>query len=154
MIIDLGCGSWCRGDIGIDLDFSTPPITKHLDDIIGLTLNKEAKLITADLNDRVSWYNKLPPAKELKNATFLMIHILESIESPFRLLEEIARFKPKKLIIVVPNCQQNLVDWYDSTHIYSFTEASIRQLVSRFFNVKAVKLIIRNQDIAVVAESK
>lgn len=148
MIVDLGCGSWCRGDIGIDKQFNYPPVTKHLDDIIGLTKREDAKLIVSDLNQGISLNG------EAQGATFLLIHVLESLDNPFTTLREIARFNPKKVIIVVPNAQQNLADWYDETHLYSFTEASIRQLVSRVFKVKAVKLIVRNQDIAIVAESR
>lgn len=145
MIIDLGCGSWCRGDIGIDKQFNYPPVTKHLDDIIGLSKNEKAEFITADLNQSI------PLNGSSQDATFLLIHVLESLDSPLNILREIAKFKPKKVIIVVPNAQQNLADWYDETHIYSFTEASIRQLVSKVFSIKAVRLIVRNQDIAIVA---
>jgi SAM-dependent methyltransferase len=148
MILDLGCGSYCRGDIGIDVSFNAPG-TAHLDRYIGYSANPGPTLIRSDLNFGI-------PLGNNSVDTVLVIHCLEHLFSPYLFLTECRRVLRDngKLVIVVPNPVTNDADWKDRTHIYSFTEASLRNLVGMFFEIEKCILIAYNLDIMLVGRKK
>ena len=147
MILDIGCGRHPRGHIGIDITRgSVQNPTSHLDKIIGYTKNEDPMLIQAT--------GEHLPLRSSSVSEVLVIHSLEHMRCPYKALEEVKRVLRKggKLIIVVPNPQKNRADWIDKTHIYSWTEAAIQNLLEALgYKVIEKKLIVYSQDIYVAA---
>ena len=123
VVVDIGCGSWCRGDIGIDLNPFSGKKSPHLDRFVGYTRNPECMLVVADAH-------MLPLRSGIADVV-LMIHILEHLECPPCALREVVRVLKRggRLIVEVPNPCKNRADWIDHTHLHSYTEASLSNVL-------------------------
>lgn len=157
MKLDVGCGSRCRGDVGITKtgEHSTCDATAHLDvdlEPLGFTYNPNALIIDGDLNeaDTIAKFDDRYPCA---GPEVLCCHILEHLLAPSNLLFALSRrIKSSRVVIVVPNIVANWpVDYEDEGHLYSFTPASLSHLVSRYFKVQSVRLIANGLDILIEA---
>ena len=148
LTLDIGCGSHCRGDYGLDLTFETTA-TEHLDKLVGET-RPDARLIKHDLND-----GSLPFGDGMFDKV-LAIHSLEHLRSPFNVLKEVKRvLKPDgRFICAVPNPRGNNADMIDKTHLYSFTSDALSNLLSQFFVVKKIDFVQRGMDILAEARKE
>lgn len=147
--VDLGCGTYCRGDVGVDVQFwSRHPEDQpwKFDSVMG-GLNPLCDRVMADLNYGV-------PIRDNAVSKVVMRAVLEHLDCPLHTLREAWRIlKPGgRLLIVVPNCRVNNADWRDPSHLYSWTTASLEHLVSRLFTVRSLKLLFNNESIFVEAE--
>jgi len=129
--IDLGCGNYPRGDIGVTLKQNTAVCnaTPHLDKYLepyGFVYNPKAQIIYDDLENYIQI--NYPT---LKGQEILMCHILEHLTCPYCILS--ALDKAKMIVIVTPNARVNDADKTDKTHIYSFTEWSLENLINTVF---------------------
>ena len=146
--VDLGCGSYPRGEVGVDIDFtwSNPRyMPERLDKHVGGRV-EGAMLVRADLNYGV-------PLRHSCASEVVLVHVLEHLESPYHTLLEAYRIlKPGGVVrVVAPNAQKNDTDWFDEGHIYSFTLPTLRRLVEKAgFRVREAKLIEEDLDILVV----
>jgi len=142
MILDLGCGSWCRGDVGIDLRFDSKP-TKHLDVWAGSKI-EGATLIRHDLNYPL-------PFKDASFDGIKLIHVLEHILNPYQLLAECHRILKVQgwVKIIIPNTKMNLADMIDEGHLYSWSRWTIGRLVGKLFKLEEIQEIVNGLDILV-----
>jgi hypothetical protein len=69
----------------------------------------------------------------------LLSHVLEHTFCPAFILKGLV--KARLVVIVVPNSKVNNADSYDNNHIYSWTKASLNNLLMKTF---------RNADISVI----
>ena len=128
MILHLGSGDLLYGDICVDIQFERHTSKKELYDLLskyGLTYNPNAKRVYHDLN-------KFPyPFEDSSIDKVFIIHTLEHLEYPLKVLQEIYRIlKPNgEVVIVIPNPRTNDADKKDTGHIYSWTIWSIRNLL-------------------------
>lgn len=145
MRIDLGCGQHCRGDIGITSGHSVCEATLGVDPFVlpfGFEYNPKATIYNGSIEDYVPY---MP-----EGAMVLMSHVIEHLHCPHSVLRAIKVSHPKILVVVTPNALKNNADWIDSGHIYSFTEASLKNLLSLFFKVQ-IKTIEDGRDLMAVA---
>ena len=135
--LDLGCGSYCRGDVGIDIDFSwsNPYHRPHFYDKVAGSKNPYPDLVLADANYPL-------PFRSNAFDEVVMIHVIEHLVRPYDCLREIYRvLKPGgKLILVTPNAQKSPADWRDEGHIISFTEPALKRLLSLVFDSVNVRV--------------
>jgi len=148
LILDLGCGTYCRGDVGVDVQFSyRNPLDQpeKFDNLFG-SKNKDCMLVLSNLN------YPLPFRNEVFNMV-LARAVLEHILRPYDLLLEIRRVLRKNgvLKVVVPNAKVSVADWRDSGHVVSFTVPTITRLISKVFKVKKTKLLFNGESIYVEA---
>ena len=147
--MDLGCGTYCRGDLGIDIQFSN--MNKYdqpwkFDEIMG-SRNTNCKHIQADINE------PLP----LKNNSFdvvIMRDVIEHLLRPYDTLLEVKRVLKINgiLKLTTPNAQVSKANWRDEEHIYSFTEPTITRLVGKVLKVEKVSLLFNDEVIYVEAK--
>ncbi len=147
-VLDIGCGTYCRGDIGIDIQFSYKhPLDQpeKFDSLMG-SRNPMCDRVMADLDFGI-------PLRSNCVDTIIARSVLEHLKCPFKVLEECRRvLKSGGIIkIVVPNARISQADWRDRTHLYSWTTASIENLVSRFFRVERIDVLFNGESIYVVA---
>lgn len=120
MTLDIGCGGWCRGDVGVDISFvnlTGKYNPRALDGIAGRR-NPIARLLKCDLDLEV-----LPFGDETFNMV-KAIHILEHIRNPFAILVETHRvLMPGGVLLwICPNPLLSfLTDRTDRGHIYSWS---------------------------------
>ena len=136
MKIDLGCGSYPRGDIGVTMhiDGVVCEATKHLDKYLaefGFVYNPNATVIEDDIVRYCEYHQD-----EFTNHSILLCHVIEHLECPYYLLTLLR--KAKDIVVVVPNARVNDADKIDRTHIYSFTEWSLYNLIKKAFGVEPV----------------
>lgn len=133
--IDLGCGSYCRGDVCVDINFGwrSPIHDSSRFDFVASRKDIVDKVI-ADLNFPL-------PFRDSAFAEAYMVHVLEHLYRPFDCLKEIKRILKRggRLKIVVPDASRSPADWKDGTHLVSFTEPTLRRLVSKLFRVVEVR---------------
>lgn len=153
MNIDLGCSNLIRGDIGINYHSysylsSNNLHTRQLDELLekeGFKINHDATYIKNDI--------ELVDYSIYENASYLLAHVLEHINEPFKLLSKLLDSNPNKIIIVVPNCYKNKADRYDKEHKYSWNEYSLFHLLKEVdsFNpiIRKIKVkpIMNNYDL-------
>ena len=146
LILDIGCGGYPRGHVCVDLRFDWPKPTSHLDEIIGFPRREDAMLVRGDA-ERL-------PFRDGAFDTVLMVHSLEHMRRPYDVLREAKRVLRSggDLVIVVPNPRLNPADWRDPTHLYSFTEAAMRNILRAVgFGRVFVATIVRGLDIIAAA---
>lgn len=150
LVLDLGCGSYCRGDVCLDINFNwyNPyHIPQQYDFIVGgKTRINDKVLANADysLPFRDNVFDKV-----------LIIHTLKHLRCPYFTLREVYRVLKKDglLVVIVPNAVKNKADWLDDTHIYSFTKPTITRLVKLSgFEVVEEELIIEELDIYILGK--
>lgn len=125
IVVDVGCGNHCRGDICIDIDATPSSGSPHLDDVVGFRRRDDGMFVVGDAMN-------LPLRSGVADVV-LMIHVLEHLECPARGLREASRVLRSggTIIVEVPNPLCNDADWKDRTHLYSFTVASLLNLLNR-----------------------
>ena len=136
--IDIGCGiggltyrlkDYSNLTIGIDLSLDALKLTKKSD-------NKKGFFIQAD--------GVRLPIKDNTCDLCTSIHVIEHIKEPELLLKEIYRVISAngKLILITPNKKWTrlcLPSLRDKTHRKEFSMAELRNLVSRYFYIEAIK---------------
>ena len=130
MKVDLGCGEYCRGDIGISIGFTGMIVAPEINELIG-EKNPNAKLIEHNLDD-------LPiPLPSNYADEVIMCHILEHLHHPWDVLKETKRIMKNGAVlkIIVPNSKYAPYDWNDPTHLYTWNEATLAHLVGKFLHV-------------------
>jgi len=138
--LDIGCGGYCRLQVCLDIDFSYNG-TRHLDYYIPIITDSHV-YIRGDAHS-------LPFSDNTFDIVYI-IHALEHFKCPYiALLEAFRVLRPQGLLLViVPNPKVNLADWRDRTHLYSFTEASLENLLEAIgFEHIATTTIYYNEDI-------
>jgi len=147
--VDLGCGTYCRCEVGVDIQFwhRNPHDRPELFDNIVGGLNPHCDRVLADLNYPL-------PFRDSFAIRIVMRAVLEHLECPFRTLLEVKRILKQggKVLIVVPNARVSQADWRDPSHLYSWTEASLRNLLSKIFRKVEVKVIMNGESLLAVAE--
>lgn len=148
LVLDIGCGTYCRGDVGIDIQFwYKHPLDQpeKFDPIMG-PRNPLCDRIMSDLDYGI-------PLRDSCVDVIVARAVLEHLKCPYYVLKECKRvLKPGGIIkIVVPNARVSWADWRDSGHLYSWTEASIRNLVSRFFKIVKLQLLFNGESIYIEA---
>jgi len=138
LTIDLGCGSYCRGDVGVDVNFKwkNPYHRPEFFDKLTHGKVKDPDLVLADLN------YPLPFRDKAFDRAFL-VHVIEHLYRPYELLKEIHRILKDngELIIICPNAKVSFADWNDDTHLISFTEPTLKRFVSLVFRHVEVKVL-------------
>ena len=149
MIVDLGCGTYCRGDLGIDVQFDTKNKYDQpwkFDGIMG-SKNPNCQHIFADLNDKL-------PLMDNSFDVVIMRDVIEHLLRPYDTLLEVKRVLKINgiLKLTTPNAQVSKADWRDEEHIYSFTEPTITRLVGKVLKVEKVSLLFNDEVIYVEAK--
>ena len=146
--LDLGCGTYCRGDIGIDIQFwfRNPYDKPELFDSIMGRINPFCDKVMFDLNYGL-------PIRSGSIDMVIARAILEHLLKPYELLNEVKRVLKKGgvLKLSVPNARVSEADWRDPTHYFSFTVPTIRNLVTAVLKIKRIELIMNNEEIYVEA---
>jgi len=136
--IDLGCGKRCRGDVGVTLDDdSLDQEHAHLDKYFvhyGFVYNPNAEIVKMSIEEYLAMNRD-----EIVGSHVLLSHVLEHTFCPAFILKGLE--KARLVVIVVPNSKVNNADSYDNNHIYSWTKASLNNLLIKTF---------RNADISVI----
>ena len=148
LTLDLGCGSYPRGDVNLDLQFSyRHPLDEpwKFDEVVGGKA-ENPDLVMADANYPL-------PFRDESFTCVIMRDVLEHLLNPYNTLREVHRVLKRGgvLKVTVPNARVSLADWRDETHLYSFTEPTIRRLIGRLFRVEKCKLLFNNEVIYVEA---
>ena len=147
--LDIGSGSYIRGDVNVDIDFSwsSPYMHSWKYDQFTSPRKQFCDRVRADANFR------LPFRDECFDEVY-MVHVLEHLLRPYDVLLEVRRVLRRGgvLKLFVPNARVNLADWRDEEHVYSWTEPTIRRLVSKVLRVLDVKLLFGDDDIYVLAQ--
>ena len=146
--VDLGCGTYCRGDIGIDIQFwfkNPYDIPELFNSIMG-GLNPLCDKVMSDLNYGL-------PLRSNSVDVIVARAILEHLLRPYELLKEVKRVLRKGgvLKLSVPNARVSEADWRDPSHFFSFTVPTIRNLVTAVLKVTKVQLIMNDEEIYVEA---
>jgi len=139
-ILDIGCGNYNRGTIGIT-DEKVKGI-EHLDKYVGTGISE---------NIQVKHIEKELPFKSNHFDVVKIIHCIEHLKHPYEILKEIKRVLKDhgKLLLITPNSRQNLADKRDRSHIFSFTKWSLHSLLSEVFTKAKVRVLTieNNEDL-------
>ena len=143
MILDIGAGSYCRGDVCLDVNpqWSSPFHDPSRFDFI----RPRSKLY-----DYVIANADYPlPFRDGAFDGVLMIHVIEHLRCPYQTLLEVRRvLKPGgSVTIVTPNSYRNKADAYDEGHIYSFTPYSLPRLIGLVFKDVRTATIFNDLDL-------
>lgn len=138
LVLDLGCGSYCRGDVGVDIN----PYWKgkwHRPEFYNTYTapkNDCYDIVIADTNYPL-------PFRDMVFEKVFMVHIIEHLYRPLDCLREVHRvLKPGgELIIFTPNAQVSLADWRDEGHIISFTQPTLERLLKMVFEHVETKVM-------------
>ena len=150
MILDIGAGSYCRGDVCLDVNPHWS--SKYHDPTKFDFIAPKSRLY-----DYVIANADYPlPFRDNAFDGVLMIHVIEHLRCPYQTLLEVRRvLKPGGfLTIVTPNSYRNKADAYDEGHIYSFTPYSLPRLVRLVFSDVKVGTIFNELDIIINATKK
>lgn len=144
LVLDLGCGTYCRGDVGVDIQFwyRHPLDQPEKFDFLFGSRNPYCDRVLADLNYPLPFRDD---AFDLVLARAVLEHILR----PYDLLLEVRRVLRRggRLKLVVPNARVSMSDWRDEGHVYSFTVPTITRLVSKTLRVVKVELLFNEESI-------
>jgi len=146
MKIDLGCGDYPRGNICVTkhIEGVVCESTKHLDKYLaeyGFVYNPNATVVNDDIVNYCEYHHN-----EFATHSILLCHVIEHLKCPFYLLMLLRM--AKDIVVVVPNARVNDADKMDKTHIYSFTEWSLYNLLKKVFGVEPmIKKIESEQDL-------
>ena len=136
--LDLGCGSYCRGDVGLDVDFSwsNPWHRPEFYDRVAGPRRPHPDLVLANANYSL-------PFRDNAFSEVVMIHVIEHLVRPYDCLREIRRIlRPSgKLVLVTPNARKSPADWRDGGHVLSFTEPALRRLLLMVFSYVEVRVL-------------
>jgi hypothetical protein len=128
----------CRGDVGVTLDDgSLEQEHVHLDKYFvhyGFVYNPNAEIVKMSIEEYLAMNGD-----EVIGSCVLLSHVLEHTFCPAFILKNLMR--AGLIVIVVPNSKVNEADSYDNNHIYSWTKASMNNLLMKTF---------RNADISVI----
>jgi len=116
MIIDIGCGGRPKGDVNIDLFFKENPHT-----VFKIEPRKIRNFIIADAHQLPIRSNSFDLA--------ICHHVLEHLINPAQALREMKRIA-KSVFIKIPNSPIR----EHEKHLYTWSETSIRNLLSLYFN--------------------
>lgn len=122
--MDIGCGSNYRGTVNIDRYTDPNPHTTQI-----MKPREIPNFIIADAG-------RLP----IRSHSIKVIHCahtLEHLEDPLQALREIARIMTGVAVLRVPN---NPVTDNHHAHLFSWSETSFRNLLSRVFEVKKIEI--------------
>ena len=148
MKLDLGCGSYCRADIGIDIQFweRNPYDQPEKFDWLMGSRNPECMLVGGDLNYPL-------PFRDEAFDEVIARAVLEHIVRVYDLLLEVRRVLKRggRLKVIVPNARKSLADWRDQEHVYSWTPPTIKNLISKVLRVVKVELLFNEESIYVEA---
>lgn len=145
MKYDIGCGNYCRGEIGITLNDKVES-TKQLDVYLqkyGFTYNPKANIYKDDIEDMIDYNFD-------KGSIFLFSHILEHLKYPYSVLEQILKSEPNYIVIIVPNSFHNMADKFDNEHIYSWNNYSFTNFINKItpYNyLNKIYPVIRRSDL-------
>jgi SAM-dependent methyltransferase len=139
MRLDIGCGSYCRGDVGMDTTFDNIPRTNFQAAVEAYVGEKHPNplLIYADANMGL-------PFKDNSFDEVVCSHCLEHLVDPWATLWEIHRvLKPGgRLLLLLPNVLGH--EWHDrdsgDAHLYSWSQWSIKNLLDLVFEEVEIKL--------------
>ena len=145
--LDIGCGSYPRGTVNVDIDFtwSSPWMQSEKYDPYTAPRQQICDRVKADAN------YSLPFRSECFDEVYL-VHVIEHLLHPFNCLQDVYRVLKRrgKVIVFVPNARVNLADWRDQDHYFSFTQPTITRLVGKLFKVVVSELLFDGDDIHVV----
>ncbi|NOZ31434.1 MAG: class I SAM-dependent methyltransferase [Crenarchaeota archaeon] len=145
--IDIGCGSYCRLDYCVDTRFDWPRKSSHLDVYLPrVEIDSPKTYIQADAHE-------IPLPSGVAELAY-MIHSLEHMNCPMKALLEARRLlKPYgRLYIIVPNPEKNSAGWRDPEHKYSWTTASLKNLLEASgYHILLIEKIVYELDILAIA---
>ncbi len=146
MIIDIGASiNSCRGDICLIYAYDTSIDNRHTQYDTMFPLKNGKNIFYNDFDDLVE------KVRQYKVEKALLIHSIEHMDCPYLLLKNI---NANEIFIVTPNAVTNKADWIDFGHIYSFTEASIKNLIKRAKPNYQVDIFTMFNNLDLVAHAK
>lgn len=147
MILDVGCGKYCRGDVGMDISLrgEAPSYAPEAFDKYARGRNMNPDLVLADANFNYPF----------RNGTFdevYFVHCLEHLLSPHCSLMEAHRVLRAggKTVVIVPNAVKNVEADRRNDHYFSFTIYTIERLMSKVFSKARASEILNGDDIICV----
>ena len=148
VVLDLGCGTYCRGDIGIDVQFTyRNPYDQpwKFDRLMG-GKRSDCIRIMADIDNGI-------PLRDRSVEKVVMRDVLEHLRHPYNALMEVYRVLTCGgiLLLTTPNASISLADWRDREHRYSWTTASLEHLLGEIFRIKNMRLVFGGEVIYVEA---
>ena len=147
--LDIGCGTYCRGDVGVDIQFTYmhPDHVPEKFDTYTAPAKSLRDLVKADCNYHL-------PFRDECFVEVYIVHTLEHLLRPYELLCEVRRVLKRGgvLKVIVPNAKVNWADERDPEHVFSFTIHTITRLVSKVLRIRRSFTIFNDWDIYVEAE--
>ncbi len=153
--LDIGCGSYPRGDVGLDINprwrgrYHMP----EKFDKYTAPRNPLADVVVADANYPL-------PFRDRAFDEVYMVHVIEHLYRPLDCLREVYRVLKRggSLVIFTPNARVSVADWRDGDHIISFTQPSLEHLLALVFDEVSVRVAeeepINGEDLHAIARKK